>query len=78
MFDERHYSAMPDESEEAAMRMHQAQEVAGAEASSDEAKDFVENYARELSAKLSAGELTNDDLDLLEDKIKNLRESQGH
>lgn len=76
MFDERNYSAMPGESEEIEHRMDMANELAAA--STEEAEEFVENYAKEVSAKLAAGELSNSDLDLLEAKIRDLRETKGH
>lgn len=76
MFDERHYSAMAGEPEDAENRMNMANELAAA--SSEEAEEFVENYAKEVSAKLAAGELSNEDLDLLEAKIRDIRESKGH
>jgi hypothetical protein len=67
---------MDGESEDVVGRMENANELAAA--SSEDAEEFIEKYAKEVIDKFNAGEFSEADLDLLFAKIREQRESRGH
>lgn len=76
MFDERHYSPMAGDSEDAENRMNMANELAAA--SSEEAEQFVDDYIEQVTGKFNEGELSKEDLRLLQERITAFLESKGY
>lgn len=79
MFDERrndrHYNGITGDSEEVEHRMNMANELAAA--STEEAEEEITEIIEDVTSKWKNGEFSNEDLDILLKKIKDIRETQS-